>query len=135
MSYIYVCVCVCVGVCVYIYESESESESLSVMSSSLRPHGLHSPWNSPGQNTGVSNLCLPQVIFPTEGSNPGLPHCRWILYQLSHREALIYVYAFFSDFLSIKVVIEYSVEFPVLYSMSLLLAYVMYHMCMLILIS
>ena len=25
-----------------------------------------------------------QEIFPTQGSNPGLPHCRWILYQLSH---------------------------------------------------
>ena len=105
------------------------------MSSSLRPHGLYSPWNSPRQNTGVSNLSLLQGIFPTEGSNPGLPHCRWILHQLSHREALIYVYAFFSDFLSINVVIEYSVEFPVLYSMSLLLTYVMYHMCMLIPIS
>jgi len=36
-------------------------------------HGLYSPWNSPGQNT------------PTQGSNPGLPHCRQILYQLSHK--------------------------------------------------
>ena len=123
--YIYVCVCV------YI----PESESLSVVSSSLRPHGLYSLWNSPYENTGVSNLSLLQGIFPTEGSNPGLPHCRWILHQLSLREALIYVYAFFSDFLSINVVIEYSVEFPVLYSMSLLLTYVMYHMCMLIPIS
>ena len=47
------------------------------------PHGLYSPWNSPGQNTGVSGLL--QVIFPTQGSNPGIPHCRQILYQLSHR--------------------------------------------------
>ena len=43
-----------------------------------------SPWNSPGQNTGVSSLCLLQGILPTQGSNPCLPHCRWILYQLSH---------------------------------------------------
>jgi len=43
------------------------------------------PWNSPGQNTGVGNLSLLQGIFPTQGSNPSLPHCRWILYQLSHR--------------------------------------------------
>ena len=51
----------------------------------LRPHGLYSPWNSPGQNTGVGSLFLLQGIFPTQGLNPGLPHCRWILYQLSHR--------------------------------------------------
>ena len=51
----------------------------------LRHHGLYSPWNSPGQNTGVGSLSLLQGIFPTQGSNPGLPHCRWILYQLSHK--------------------------------------------------
>ena len=55
------------------------------MSDSLRPHGLHSPWNSPGQNTGVGSLSLLQGIFPTQGSNPGLPHCGRILYQLSHK--------------------------------------------------
>ena len=54
------------------------------MSHPLRPHGLYSPWNSPGQNTGVGSLSLCQGIFPTHGSNPGLPHGRWILYQLSH---------------------------------------------------
>ena len=48
------------------------------------PHGLYSPWNSPGQNTGVGNCFLLQGIFQTQGSNPGLPHCRHILYQLSH---------------------------------------------------
>ena len=64
---------------------ESESESRSVLSDSLRPHGLHSPWNSPGQNTGVGSRSLLQGIFPTQGSNPGLPHCRWILYHLSPR--------------------------------------------------
>ena len=51
----------------------------------LRPHGLYSPWNSLGQNIGVGSLSLFQGIFPTQGLNPGLPHCRWILYQLSHR--------------------------------------------------
>ena len=90
-----------------------------------KSHGPHSPWNSPGQNTGVGNLSLLQGnlpnpgieprsltlqvhslpaepqgkpkntgvgslsllqgIFPTQGSNPGLSHCRWILYQLSHK--------------------------------------------------
>ena len=42
-----------------------------------------SPWNSPGQNTGVGSLSL--SIFPNQGSNPGLPHCRQILYQLHHQ--------------------------------------------------
>ena len=39
-------------------------------------HGLYSPWNSPGQNTGVGSLSLLQGIFPTQGSNPGLLHCK-----------------------------------------------------------
>ena len=38
------------------------------------PHGLYSPWNSPGQDTGVGRLSLCQGIFPTQGSSPGLPH-------------------------------------------------------------
>ena len=64
--------------------SESESESHSVMSDSLQLHELYSPWTSPSQNTGVGSLSLLQWIIPTQGSNPGLPHCRWILYQLSY---------------------------------------------------
>ena len=55
------------------------------MSDSLQPHGLYSPQNSPGQNTGVGSHSLLQGIFPAQGSNPGLSHCRWILYQLSHQ--------------------------------------------------
>ena len=51
----------------------------------LAPHRLYGPWNSPGQNTGVGGLSLLQGIFPTQGLNPGLLHCRWILYQLSHK--------------------------------------------------
>ena len=39
----------------------------------LGPHGLYSPWNFPGQNTGVGSLSLLQGIFPTQGSNPGFP--------------------------------------------------------------
>ena len=42
-------------------------------------------WNSPGQDTGVGSLSLLQGIFPTQGSNWSLPHCRLILYQLSHK--------------------------------------------------
>ena len=48
----------------------SISESGSVVSDSLRPHGLYSPWNSPGQNTGMGGLSLLQGIFP----NPGIEH-------------------------------------------------------------
>ena len=55
---------------------KSESESHSVVSNSLRPHGLYSPWNSPGHNTGVDSLSLLQRIFPIQGLNPGLPQCR-----------------------------------------------------------
>ena len=58
------------------------------MSDSLQPHGLYSSWNPPGQNTGVGSHFLLQVTFPTQGSNPGLPHCRRILYQLSHHGSL-----------------------------------------------
>ena len=60
-------------------------ESHSVTSDSSGPHGLCSPWNFPGQSTGVGSLSLLQGIFPTQRSNPGLPHCGWILYQLSHK--------------------------------------------------
>ena len=43
------------------------------------------PWDSLGKNTGVGSLSLLQGIFPTQGSSPGLPHCRQILYHLSHQ--------------------------------------------------
>ena len=72
------------------------------MSDSLWPHGLYNytvhgilqakilewvavPFPTPDQNTGVGSRCLLQGIFPTQGLNPGLPHCRQILYQLSHQ--------------------------------------------------
>ena len=52
-------------------------------------HGLYSPWNSPDQNTGAGSHSLLPGIFQTQGSNPGLPHCRLILYQLSHKGSQI----------------------------------------------
>ena len=65
---------------------KGESESRSVVSCSLQPHGLCSLWNSPGQNTGVGSHSLLQgIFFLTQGLNLGLPHCRQILYQLSHQ--------------------------------------------------
>ena len=50
-----------------------------VVSDPLQPQALYGPRNSPGQNTGVGSLSLPQGNFPAQGSNPGLPHCGWIL--------------------------------------------------------
>ena len=69
----------------FYWISEKWSESRSVVSSSLQPHELYSPWSFPGQNTGVGSLSLLQGIFPTQGLNPCLLHCRRILYQLSHK--------------------------------------------------
>ena len=61
------------------------SESCLVVSNSLGLRGLCSPWNSPGQNTGLGNLSLLQRIFPTQESNQRLLKCRQILYQLSYQ--------------------------------------------------
>ena len=61
------------------------TECRLVVSNSLRPHGLYSPWNFLDQNTGVGSPSLLQGIFPAQGLNPGLPHCRQIHYQLSHQ--------------------------------------------------
>ena len=55
------------------------------MSNSLQPHGLYSPWTSPGRDTGVGSLSLLQGIFPIQESNRGLLYCRQILYQLSYQ--------------------------------------------------
>ena len=63
----------------------SESQSRSVVSNSLQTHGLYSAWNSPGQDTRMGSGSFLQGIIPTQGSNPGLPHSRQILYQLSHQ--------------------------------------------------
>ena len=75
------------GCMMTLLEHQAASESRSVLSDFFQPHGLSmdSPWNSPSQNTGVGRLSLLQRIFPNQGWNPGLPHCRQILYQLSHK--------------------------------------------------
>ena len=64
--------------------------SRSVVSNALQPNGLYPtrllcPWNFPGKSTGVGSHFLLQGIFPTQGSNLGLPHCRQTLYHLSHQ--------------------------------------------------
>ena len=86
---------------------QSESKSRSVMSDYLRPHILYSPWNSPGQNTGVVSHSSLQGIFWTQGWNLGLSHCRQILYPLSHQGShstaiqlymCVYIYSFSDSF-------------------------------------
>ena len=67
----------------------------SIMSNSLQPHGLKLtrlllPWDFPGKNTGVGCHFLLQEIFLIQGLNPGLPHCRQTLYQLSHQGSHIH---------------------------------------------
>ena len=59
-------------------------QSLSCVWHFATPWTIQS-WNYPGQNIGVGSLSLLHRIFPTQGSNPGLLHCTWILYQLSHK--------------------------------------------------
>ena len=56
----------------------------------LQPHGLYSPWNSPGQNTGVGSISLLQGIFSTQELNPGLLHRRQMIYQLSYEGSSYY---------------------------------------------
>ena len=92
----------------------SESESCSVLSDSLRPHELYSPWNSPGQNTTVSSRSLLKGIFPTQGSNPGFLHCGRIFYQLSHQgspysRTLLFIHSIYN---SLHLLIPNSQSFP-----------------------
>ena len=70
---------------------ERESESRSVMSNSVTPWTarLLCPWNSLSKKSGVSCHSLLQGIFPTQGSNPGLQHCRQILYHWSHQRGYV----------------------------------------------
>ena len=62
------------------------------------PPGFSNHEDSPGKNTGVGCHALLQGTFPTQGSNPDLPHCRWILYHLSYQES---PYRYIGDFISI----------------------------------
>ena len=78
----FLCVCVCVCVCALVAQ-------LCATLCELMPLGLMSlvllcPCDSPGKNTGVGCHFLLQGIFPAQESNPGLVHCRQILYHLNH---------------------------------------------------
>ena len=76
-KYIYKYVCVCVCVCIYIYIH------CYPMDCSLPGSSVHG--DSPGRNTGVGCNALIQGIFPTQGSKQGPPHCKQILYHMSHQ--------------------------------------------------
>ena len=71
---------------------KSETVSHSDMLNFLRPYGFYPtrllcPWNSSVKNTAVGCQSLLQGIFPTQGLNPCLLHCRQILYHLSRQES------------------------------------------------
>ena len=68
------CVCLVVQLCLTLCDRRDCS-----------PPGSSIHRDSPGKSTGVGCHALLQGIFPTQGLNPGLPHCRWILYHLSHQ--------------------------------------------------
>ena len=75
---------------VQVYLSWSEVKSLSRVRLFATPwtvayHSWDIPWDFPGKSTGVGCHFLLQGIFPIQGSNLGLPHCRQMLYHLSHQ--------------------------------------------------
>ena len=69
----------------YLLAPEIENDHTHNSIRDMRISKLYSPRDPPGQNAGVGSHSLLQGIFPTQGSNPGLPNCRRILYQLSHQ--------------------------------------------------
>ena len=92
---------ICVFVCV------EYTVSCSVVSDSLRPHGLYASarllcaWNPPGKNTGVGCHFLLQGIFPTQGLNPGLLgllHFWKILYCLSYQGSSLCMYTYTHEY-------------------------------------
>ena len=85
----------------YLFWSEVKWKLLSLVWLFVTSWTIYSPWNSPGQNTGVGSLSL-QGIFPTQGLNPSLPQRIWgqILYQLSHKgsPAIYFTYSLINYF-------------------------------------
>ena len=94
MSSYSVCVCVCVlthpeldiemvtGVCICECGMLSLSRAQLLRPQGLWPARLLCPWHSPGKNTGVGSHFLLQGIFPTQGLNSSLLHCRQILFTI-----------------------------------------------------
>ena len=67
-----------------LYISVSCSVVLTLVTSLTVARRLLCPWKSPGKNNGVGSHSLLQGIFPVQGSNSGLSHCRQILYHQNH---------------------------------------------------
>ena len=82
-----VCVCVCVHIYTYMWSEVKVAQLYLTLcvSTDWNPPGFSVPWNSPGRNTGVGCYSLLQGSFLSQELNLGLPHCRQILYHLSHR--------------------------------------------------
>ena len=74
------------------YEPSAAAKSLQSCLTLCDPTRLPYPWDSPGKTTGVGCHFLLQGIFPIQGSNLGLLHCRQILYHLSHQRNLVSLY-------------------------------------------
>ena len=68
------------------------------------------------KNTGVGSLSLLQWIFPTQESNWGLLHCRWILYQLSYQESprTLWLYLIYTYLINLMVIVFYFIIFSLL---------------------
>ena len=73
------------GVCFKVSQVLVAQSCLTLCVHGLQSTSVFCPWDSPGKNPGVGRHLLLQGIFPTQGSNPGLLHCRQILYHLSHQ--------------------------------------------------
>ena len=89
VNHLYLCLTYYLSICIYLSNLLFQISEWKVKVAQSCPNLCDpmdcSPWDSPGQNTGVGSLSLLQRIFPIQGLNPGLPHCRRILYQLSHK--------------------------------------------------
>ena len=78
LSILYIMVCIC---------GDLVAKSCPTVVIPWMPAMLLCPWDSPGENSGVGHHFLLQRIFPTQKSNPGLRHCRHILYLLSYERS------------------------------------------------
>ena len=80
----YICMYMCL--CIYAAAAKSLQSCLTLCDPMVcSPPGSSVHVDSPGKNTGVRCHAFLQGIFPTQGSNLGLLHCRQILYQLSYQ--------------------------------------------------
>ena len=99
-----VCVCVCVCVCTHAHTRMHKCLVAQSCPTLCDPMDCSPPGSSvhrdfPGKNTEVGRLSILQGIFPTQESNQGLLHCRWVLYQLSYQGSpytYIHIHLFFN---------------------------------------